>query len=124
MIRWSLATELIFYMGVLGQAAYLSDPSKRIMGVWVFVALVMVSFVVLLFFRHGEFSDETVARAHLVAALWYLALTLIAVVLAAGGYRPHGWVLFLLMIAPGACISLWCVRESLRDPPSPSLPAR
>lgn len=124
MIRWSTTTQLIFHVGVLWQAAYLSEPAKPIMGVWVFVGLVMVPFLLLLVFWPGEFSDQTVARAHLVAALWYLALTLIVISLAASGYRPRGWIVYLAFIAPGAFISLRLVRDRLGDPPSPRLPER
>ena len=122
MVRWSPVTEFIFHAGVLFHTAYLSDPSKRFMSLWVFIAMVLVPFVPLLFFRHGEFADETVARAHLLAAIWYLALTMICCALAFSGYRPLGWVTFLVVMAPGAGISLRLIGERLRDPPSPSLP--
>jgi len=123
MIPWSAITEFIFHIGVLWQTAYLSHPSKRFMGTWVFIGIVLAPFLILLFFRHGEQSDETVARAHLLAALWYLALTLIAVGLAVGGYRPVGWILYLGFMAPGAGISLSLILRRLRDPPSASLPS-
>jgi hypothetical protein len=103
MIRWSTSTGFLLHVGVLGQAAYLADPSKQILGTWVFVGLVMVPHGVLLFFRYGELSDEVVARAHPLAAHWYGALTLTVATLAAGGYRPRGWLLFLVFGAPGAC---------------------
>ena len=33
LIRWSTATEFIFYLGVLGQVAYMADPSKQVTAV-------------------------------------------------------------------------------------------
>ena len=119
MIRWNAFTEFLFHMGVLGQAAYLAEPAKRLMGVWVFLAFLMVPYLALALFRHGEYSDETVARAHLLATLWYLALTLMAVALAVAGYRPPGWIAILVLIAPGALISLAYLLHRLRDPPPP-----
>jgi hypothetical protein len=123
-IRWSATTELVFHVGVLWQTAYLSEPSKQVVGIWVFLGLVMLPYLLLLFFRQGELADETVARAHLLAALWYLGLALVAVALAAGGYRPPGWIVFLVFMAPGARISLLLIFRRLRDPPSPALPVR
>jgi hypothetical protein len=120
--HWSGLTELIFHLGVLAQAAYLADPGKRLMGVWVFVAFVTVPYGALFLFRHGEHSEETVARAHLLGALWYLALTMISFALAFSGYRPPSWVGFLVLMAPGAAVSMKLIAERLRDPPSPSLP--
>jgi hypothetical protein len=122
MIHWSARTELAFHVGVLGQAAYLADPAKRLMGIHLFVGLVLLPYLVLLFFRHGELSDEVVARAHLLAALWYVVLTLLVVALAAEGYRPSGWILYLVLMAPGAVISLVVIGRRFRDPPSPRLP--
>jgi hypothetical protein len=122
MIRWSTPVELAFHVGALWHVAYLADPLGPFLGAAGTVGLVLVPFLVLLFVRHGEFSDETVARAHLLAALWYLALTLAVAALALAGRRPPGWPVYLAFMAPGALISLWLLRERLRDPPAPSLP--
>jgi hypothetical protein len=122
MIRWSPLTEFFFYFGVLCHAAYLSEPGKRLIGLWPLVAVVVVPFTLLRFFQRGEHADDTVKRAQLWAALWYLTLTAIAVALAVGGYRPADSRFFLAGMAPGAVISLLCVRSQLRDPPAPQLP--
>ncbi len=47
MIRWSAATDFVFYFGVLGQAAYLADPAKQVMNVWLFFLALMVPGAVL-----------------------------------------------------------------------------
>lgn len=120
--HWSGFTEVLFHLGVLAQAAYLSDPGKRLMGVWVLVAIVTLPYGAFFLFRHGDASEETVARAHLFGALWYLALTTICIALAVSGYRPPSWIGFLVVMAPGAAISLRLIAERLRDPPAPSLP--
>ena len=115
MIRWSVATELFFHLGVIGQAAYLADPAKRVMSVWVAAGLIIVPYVALLHFRHGEQDDETVGLAHLLAALWYVVLTLIVVGLAVTGYRPPYWIVYLVFMAPGAVISLSLIQQRFRD---------
>lgn len=113
MIRWSTRTEIAFHFGVLGQTAYLADPAKQAVGLWLFLAAVILPFLLLLFIRHGELRDEIVMRAHLLAALWYLALTAIVVVLAARGYRPFGWLFYFALITPGAVVSLLLVWRRL-----------
>ena len=118
-IRWSTTTEVLFHVGVLGQAGYLSDAAKEIMSIWVLIALLILPFLLFLFFRHGEQTPETVARAHLLGALWYLTLSLIAGGLAAAGYRPHGWLLFIALMTPGAILSLLLVKRRLGDTPAP-----
>jgi hypothetical protein len=73
-------------------------------------------------FQRGEFPDELVARANLLAALWYLALTCAVALLWARGYRPAGSWVFMAFMAPGALIWLSLLRDRLRDPPAPGLP--
>jgi hypothetical protein len=92
------------------------------MEMWVFLTLVLAPYMILLFIRHGEILNDYVARAHLLAGLWYLILTFIVVLLAAAGYRPSNWAMFLLFMFPGATISFLLVHQRLRDPPAPSLP--
>jgi hypothetical protein len=120
MIRWSTSTELVFHFGVLGQVAYLADPAKQAVGLWPFLAIVLVPYLLLLCFRRGELRNETVERAHLLAALWYLALSAAIAVQAARGYRPAGWIFFLGLIAPGALISLLMLLRRSADPPAPT----
>ena len=121
-IRWSAFTEGVFHLGVLAQAAYLSGPGKQLMGVWVLVTIVVLPYAAFFNFRHGHASEETVARAHLFGALWYVALTMVCVALANSGYRPPAWADFLVVMAPGTVISLRLIVDRMRDPPSPSLP--
>jgi hypothetical protein len=68
MIRWSATTEFVFHLGVLGQAAYLADPSKKVMGLWLFLGLIMLHFLLLLFLAlmtPGAFVSLHLVRSHL-----------------------------------------------------------
>lgn len=118
MVRWSEFIHIIFYMGTLFQVAYLSEPGKRILGIWLFLAIMIVPILFLLFFQQGAASDETVARAHRMAALWYTALTLVCVWLAITDYRPPGWIVFLVCMAPGQAVCMWVIWNWLHDPES------
>jgi hypothetical protein len=107
LIQWSFKIDFVFYMGVLAQTAYLADPSKKYMHVAVFLVLMLVPYTLLLFFRKGEFSPNLVRGLQYLAGLWYLGLAGLAVALCLSGYRPHGWMVFLVLMAPGAALSAY-----------------
>lgn len=67
----------------------------------------LVPYTLLLFFRKGELSPNLVRGLQHLAGIWYLGLSGIAVALCLSGYRPHGWVLFLVLMAPGAALSAY-----------------
>lgn len=107
MIQWSFKIDFIFYMGVLAQTAYLADPSKKYINAAVFILLMLVPYTLLLFFRKGEFSPSLVRGLQYLAGLWYLGISGLALALCLSEYRPHGWVVFLALMAPGAVLSVY-----------------
>jgi hypothetical protein len=113
MIRWSTTTDFAFHFGAIAQVAYLADPSKKVMGMWPFLAIVLLPYVVVLYFQHGELSKKTVRRAHLIATLWYLALSATVSAVAIQGYRPRGWLFFVALMVPGAVISLLSLASAI-----------
>jgi len=107
MIQWSFKIDFVFYMGVLAQTAYLADPSKKHINAAVFIVLMLVPYTLLLFFRKGEFSPSIIRGLQYLAGIWHLGLSGIAVALCLSGYRPYGWIVFLVLMAPGAALSVY-----------------
>src|SRR5262245_24962720 len=113
MIRWSTFMEVVFYIGCLAQAAYLSEPGRRMLGTGGLVYLMLVPYFILFVAQRGR--KRVVARAHLVAIAWYLGLTALVVTMSIRGYRPPGWWLYLPLIAPGTAVSVVFLYYRIRD---------
>jgi len=113
MIRWSPFMEVVFYAGCIGQALYLANPGMRMLGKHMLLYLMLMPFFILFIVQRGR--KRVVGQAHLVAILWYLALTTLVLVVSLRGYRPGGWWFFLSMIAPGAAVSAVVLVYRIRD---------
>jgi hypothetical protein len=104
--------KLLIYPGVFGQVAYLVDALKARFGLWPLIALGVP--LVLLFRSWHRPPDPRGDRWDLLGAGWYLAVTGYAVNLAVSGYRPAGWGLYLLLMAPGMILCTTIIVRILR----------
>lgn len=113
MIRWSPFMEVVFYVGCLAQILYFAHPGTRMLGTHLLVYILLTPFFILFLAQRGR--KRKLARAHLVAILWYLALTVLVLVVSLRGYQPWGWWLYLSLIAPGAAVSAVVLVSRIRD---------
>lgn len=63
----------------MGATAILSDPLVDWVGIYGMIAIILVPFSLLVFFKIGELADWVIKLAHLIAVLWYCALVSFAV---------------------------------------------
>ncbi|GAA6211791.1 hypothetical protein NBRC116602_15320 [Hyphomicrobiales bacterium 4NK60-0047b] len=74
-MNWSnVALKLTIGVGSMGATAILSDPLVEWVGIYGMIAIILVPFSLLVFFKIGELADWIIKLAHLIAVLWYIAL--------------------------------------------------
>lgn len=88
---WVLYSLIV---GTFGQVAYLADLLKPHVPGYLAVGFLIVPVWVVIFVHEGEWQQRTVARWHLLAALWFAAITILAEVLSFAGYAPSGTTLY------------------------------
>jgi hypothetical protein len=104
--------KLLLYPGIVGQVLYLFEALRARMGFWPLLAMGVP--LLLLERTWNKPPDPRGARWDLLGAGWYLALTGYSVYLAVSGYRPENWILFLLLMAPGALLCMMIIVRVLR----------
>jgi hypothetical protein len=81
-MNWSNAVlKLTIGVGSMGATAILSDPLVEWVGLYAMIAIILVPFFLLVFFKIGELADWIIKLAHLIAVFWYIALVSYAVYL-------------------------------------------
>lgn len=81
-MNWSnVALKLTIGVGSMGATAILSDPLGEWVGIYGMIAIILVPFSLLVFFKIGELADWFIKLAHLIAVFWYSALVSYAVYL-------------------------------------------
>lgn len=81
-MNWSnAALKLTIGVGSMGATAILSDPLVDWVGIYGMIAIILVPFSLLVFFKIGELADWVIKLAHLIAIVWYSALVCYAVYL-------------------------------------------
>ena len=58
----------------MGATAIVSDPLAEQVGLYAMIAIIIVPFSLLVFFKIGELADWIIKLAHIIACLWYSAL--------------------------------------------------
>lgn len=81
-MNWSnAALKLTIGVGSMGATAILSDPLVDWVGIYGMIAIILVPFSLLVFFKIGELANWIIKLAHLIAIGWYSALVSFAVYL-------------------------------------------
>ncbi len=88
-MNWSnAALKLTIGIGSIGATAIVSDPLGEWVGIYGMIAIILVPFSLLVFFKIGELADWVIKLAHLIAVVWYSALVSYAVyILQARGFQ-------------------------------------
>ena len=74
-MNWSnAALKLTIGIGSMGATAIVSDPLVEQVGLYTMIAIILVPFSVLVFFKMGELQVWIIKLAHIIACLWYSAL--------------------------------------------------
>lgn len=106
MPRTFLLTDGALYLGVMGQAAYLTDLSKPFMPAWAFVGVIVGPYVLYLLVPAEEFPGCWGRRLRWLGGIWYIATTTAVLVAFLADIRPEGWGFFLALILPGYAVSI------------------
>jgi len=81
-MNWSnAALKLTIGVGSMGATAMVSDALVERVGLYSMIAIILVPFALLVFFKIGELADWIIKLAHLIAVFWYCALVSYAVYL-------------------------------------------
>jgi hypothetical protein len=74
-MNWSnAALKLTIGVGSMGATAIVSDALVERVALYSMIAIILVPFALLVFFKIGELADWIIKLAHLIAVLWYIAL--------------------------------------------------
>jgi hypothetical protein len=103
-LSWSnTGYKLTLGVGSLVIAGMLSELWQDVLPAWAGVGIALLPVVLFVFVHPGELPARVVWVAHVLAAIWYLALAVgLAVLLAASKPLPRGWPVALLFLAMGA----------------------
>ena len=113
--------RLLIYPGVFGQVVYRTDALMARFGWWPLIAIGVP--LAVLFRTWHKPPDPKAARWDLLGAGWYLAITGYAVNLAISGYRPAGWHLYFLLMAPGTILCMTIIVRILSRGSSSGAPS-
>ncbi len=74
-MNWSnAALKLTIGIGSMGATAIVSAPLAEQVGLYAMIAIILVPFSLLVFFKIGELADWIIKLAHIIACLWYSTL--------------------------------------------------
>ena len=98
-MNWSnAALKLTIGVGSMGATAILSDPLVDWVGVYGMIAIILVPFSLLVFFKIGELDDWVIKLAHLIAVFWYCVLVSYAVyIMQARGFQTSDAMIIAFM---------------------------
>lgn len=106
MFSSSRLTELALYIGLLGQVALLADLTKPWMPVWLFIGILLLPYAIRLFFPREEWPNRAGRILHVIAAGWYIAITIVILIALFLGHNPKGQEICLFLILLGLLASL------------------
>lgn len=127
-MNWSnVALKLTIGIGSIGATAIISDVVAEKVGLYAMIAIILVPFGLLVFFKIGELADWIIKTVHIIAALWYLAMVVLAVYIMQGrGFQPSDLMIgsfMLLGLAPVTMVLVNMIKghydgayESYKDP--------
>ena len=99
--------------GGLGVLAVWVERAEAVIGIWPLFAVAMAPFVILLFIRRGEVSEQVATTAHLIAVGWYGLLLLASLGLMIWrGFQPVDGLFGFFM-----ALGVWPCVVVLRDIP-------
>ncbi len=88
-------------IGTFGQIAYLADWLHPILPAWLIIPVLIVPVALIIFIQPNEVPKLIVKRVHLLAALWYLGITLSIEIYTILGATPHGDLFFRILMHVG-----------------------
>ena len=106
MFSSSRLTELALHIGLLGQVALLADLTKPWMPVWLFIGILLLPYVIRLFFPREEWPNRVGRLLHVIAAGWYIAITIVILIALFLGHSQKGQEICLFFILLGFIASL------------------